>query len=242
MNWNEIVDRVTPYVVRIETPEGHGTGFACFFNDNRIFWGVATAHHVVGHADRWQQPIRILHSPTKKVAFLKEEERVILSDEATDSAVILVPFEKFQFPEPLVPLLPTETKLPIGAEVGWLGFPAIGANTLCFFSGNISALQESRHAYLIDGVAISSFFSGGPVVYSTPTDGVQIVGAMSAYIANRNTGEALPGLSVAQDVSHFHTTIATMKSLDEARKKNVAKSPSPTPAQETPAPESIPTA
>jgi hypothetical protein len=27
MNWNEIVDRVTPFIVRIETPDGHGTGF-----------------------------------------------------------------------------------------------------------------------------------------------------------------------------------------------------------------------
>jgi hypothetical protein len=88
--------------------------------------------------------------------------------------------------------------LPIGAEVGWLGFPAIAQYTLCFFSGNVSAWQEWRNAYLIDGVAINGV-SGGPVIYSTPTDGVQIVGCISAYRANRATGEALPGLSIAQD-------------------------------------------
>jgi hypothetical protein len=38
-------------------------------------------------------------------------------------------------------------------------------------------------------------------IYSTATDGVHIVGTISAYMANRATGEVLPGLSVAQDVS-----------------------------------------
>jgi hypothetical protein len=108
--------------------------------------------------------------------------------------------------------------LPIGVEVGWLGFPAIVSNTLSFFSGNISARQENRSAYLIDGVAINGV-SGGPVLYSTPTEGVQIVGIISAYMANRNRGDALPGLSFAQDVSHFHGVTGQIRSIDEARKK-----------------------
>jgi len=71
---------------------------------------------------------------------------------------------------------------------------------------------------LIDGVAINGV-SGGPVVYSTEADGVSIVGVMSAYHVNRIRGDALPGLSIAQDVSHFHSIIKHMKSIDEARKK-----------------------
>lgn len=73
-------------------------------------------------------------------------------------------------------------------------------------------------AYLIDGVAINGV-SGGPVMYGTETDGIQIVGTVSAYQANRVTGETLPGLLIAQDVSHFHTVASTVQSLDEASKK-----------------------
>jgi hypothetical protein len=61
--------------------------------------------------------------------------------------------------------------------------------------------------------------SGGPVLYSTETDGIMIVGTISAYMSNRATGDTLPGLSVARDVSHFHDTITLIKSLDEARRK-----------------------
>jgi hypothetical protein len=109
-------------------------------------------------------------------------------------------------------------RIDIGAEVGWLGFPAIAPHTLCFFSGNISAHQEFRNAYLIDGVAINGV-SGGPVLYLTETDGVQIVGIVSADSANRATGEALPGLPIAQDVSHFHDVANHVHSIDEANRK-----------------------
>ena len=125
---------------------------------------------------------------------------------------------QFNLPQTLIPLLPSSTMLPIGTEVGWLGYPGIAQQTLCFFSGIVSARQEWRHAYLIDGVAINGV-SGGPVVHSTEADGVQIIGTLSAYISNRATGETLPGLSMARDVSHFHETISRIHSLDEANQK-----------------------
>ena len=53
---------------------------------------------------------------------------------------------------------------------------------------------------------------------------------VSAYRANRATGEALPGLLVAQDVSHFHSVLAHLKTLDEAKKKSTETKP---PAEET---------
>ena len=218
MNWNTIVDKVSPYVVKIETPGGHGTGFLCLRNEDTSFSGVATARHVVSHADEWQQPIRLQHYQSASTVFLKEDERVIWLDAETDSAVILIQSGKLQFPEALIPLLPMTTPLVIGAEVGWLGFPAVAPNTLCFFSGNISARQEWRHAYLIDGVAINGV-SGGPVMYSTEAEGVQIVGSISAYVSNRATGETLPGLAIARDVSYLHDTISKIKSFDEAAKQ-----------------------
>jgi hypothetical protein len=42
---------------------------------------------------------------------------------------------------------------------------------------------------------------------------------MTAYRANRAHGDALPGLSVAQDVSHFHDVVQRIRSLDEGRRQ-----------------------
>jgi hypothetical protein len=242
MDWNEIVNKITPYIVKIETPAGHGTGFLCLYNEERQSCGIATACHVVEYADQWQQPIRITQPSTQRLAFLQEPDRIIFPDAVRDSAVIILPVGKLELPEDLIPLRPIKDLLLIGDEVGWLGFPAIGrdSDTLCFFSGNVSARQESRHAYLIDGVAINGV-SGGPVLYSSPADGLQIVGAITAYIANRATGEALPGLAVAQDVSHVHDTASTIKSLDEARrKKKEQQLLQPEPQAQAPAPSTLP--
>jgi hypothetical protein len=244
MAWNAIVEKVAPYVVKIETPRGHGTGFLCLYNQDKTLLGIATAYHVVEDADEWQQPLRIRHYPSHTTQFFKESERAILADPNTDSAVILISPGDLKLPDSTIPLLPITAPLDIGADVGWLGFPSVAPYTLCFFSGSISARQEARHAYLIDGVAINGV-SGGPVLYSTDTDGVQIVGTVSAYISNRATGDALPGLAMARDVSHFHETISMVKTLDEAREKKQeqeVKSPSASvesdhPPVEPPAPE-----
>jgi hypothetical protein len=219
MNWNQIVEKVKPYIVKIETPSGSGTGFLCFYNEDKKWCGISTALHVVSDADEWQQPIRIVYQGDFEVSFLKESQRIIFPDYKTDSAVIF--FEKplkTPFPDNILPLQPIDSPLNIGFEVGWLGFPYIEPYTLCFFSGCISARREERKAYLIDGVSINGV-SGGPVFYSTEAEGVKIVGIVSAYRANRATGTTLPGLLIAQDVSHFHGVIQHIKSIDEARKK-----------------------
>jgi hypothetical protein len=172
--------------------------------------------HVIASAEEWQQPIRLTHYSSNVFAFLKEGERAIHSDPNTDSAVLIFPKTSIPLPEKLIPLLPTDSPVSIGAEVGWLGFPSIEPYTLCFFSGNISARRDDRKAYLIDGVAINGV-SGGPVLFSHP-EGVQIIGSVSAYRANRTYGDTLPGLLTAQDVSHFHGVIKHIRSIDEARK------------------------
>ncbi len=217
MNWNEIVEKITPFIVKIETQQGTGTGFLYVYNETRGLCGFATANHVIEEADRWRQPIRIHHPSVEQAVFLEESDRVIYTDPQTDSAVVLLPVGELKLPEQLIPLLPRETRLPIGVEVAWLGYPSVARTTLCFFAGNVSAWQGYRHAYLIDGVTINGI-SGGPVLYSTASDGVQIVGVITAYMVNRATGEALPGLSFAQDVSHFHGVATHVKNIDEANR------------------------
>lgn len=213
MEWDEVVARVTPYVVKIETPAGHGTGFLCLYNDNKSFFGVATALHVVSYASEWRQPIRLHHYPSSTTMFIKASERIIFVDRDTDSAVILAHPGKLNLPDDSLALLPSSSSLAIGSEAGWLGFPGLAPSTLCFFQGSISARQE--HAYLIDGVAINGV-SGGPVFFWTRAAGVQIIGTVSAYFPNRATGDTLPGLAIARDVSHFHDTIKRIQTFDEA--------------------------
>jgi hypothetical protein len=172
----------------------------------------------VGHADEWQQPIRIRNEATGTVRFLKGDERVIFVDQSTDSAVVLFFKGELQLPEQPITLMPVGQPCGIGIDVGWLGYPAIEPNTLCFFAGTVSAMQLYRKAYLIDGVAIHGV-SGGPVFHSPVPNAVQIIGTVSAYHANRATGEALSGLLRAQDVSHFHGVAGYIRDLDEANAK-----------------------
>ncbi len=215
MNWSEVVQSIKPYIVRIETPGGFGTGFHCLYNHDGSWCGIATAAHVVSYAEEWQQPIRLRASDGQTV-MLNNADRAVIIDHATDSAVIV--FQKNQFPLPTscFPLFPPDQPIPVGSEVGWLGYPAIEPYELCFFSGSVSAHKSARRAYLIDGVAINGV-SGGPVVYVHATMGAQIIGTVSAYYANRSGGEALPGLLLAQDVSHFHSTAQHIQSIDQAR-------------------------
>lgn len=152
------------------------------------------------------------------MAFLKEGERVIFTDRVNDSAVVLFDKAELKLPETLIPLAPIGKPINIGCEVGWLGFPSIEQFTLCFFSGNVSARQDARKAYVLDGVAINGV-SGGPVFFSAGEGGVHMIGTMTAYQPNRRGGDSLPGLAYAQDVSHFHEVVQYVRNIDDAERK-----------------------
>ena len=237
MSWDNAVNTITPHIVKIETPRGYGTGFLAFYNYDKLWCGIATAAHVVGHSDEWQEPIRVWHANTPGPMFLTQSPRVIFLDHSTDSAIVFFLKGHLQLPEVPVALLPVGEPLGIGHDVGWLGYPAIEQSTLCFFAGSVSAPLPARKAYLIDGVAINGV-SGGPVIHCDTSSGaVQIIGCVSAYHANRVTGETLPGLLKAQDVSHFHEVAESVRSIDEANAKKAefeaaqkAKEASPSPA------------
>ncbi len=217
--WNSVVEKVTPYIVRIDTPTGHGTGFLFAYNATQKMCAIATAHHVIENADQWQQPIRIHNYDFSQRILLKEDLRVVLKNPANDSAVIWFPVHAdLDLPKVPIQLRPVDALLTVGDDIGWLGFPAVDSNTLCFFSGSVSARPKGGGGYLIDGVAIHGV-SGGPVLYSTSHDGVQVVGIVTAYMVNRQRGESLPGLAIAQDVSYFHQAIRHIKDWDDLMAK-----------------------
>jgi hypothetical protein len=144
MNWDEAINIISPHVVKIATPTGYGTGFLAFYNFSGDWCGVATAAHVVSHADEWQQPIRIQNEASSTPKFLKADERVIFLDHATDSAVVLFLKGDLQLPESPIALLPVGEPCKIGVEIGWLGYPTIEPDSLCFFAGTVSARQIAR--------------------------------------------------------------------------------------------------
>jgi Trypsin-like peptidase domain len=218
MKWGEAIDTIRPHVVKIETPRGHGTGFLAFYNTDRTWCGIATAAHVVEHADEWQEPMRLRIADAVAPLFLTPDQRVIFLDRPNDSAVVLFLKREFELPEVPIGLIPVDEPCHVGTDIGWLGFPAIEPNSLCFFGGTVSAVLAGRKSYLVDGVAIHGV-SGGPV-FHCPTPGeVQIIGCVSAYHANRVTGDSLPGLLRAQDVSHFHEVTGWIRNIDEANAK-----------------------
>jgi len=125
MNWDAAIKIVSPHVVKISTPTGYGTGFLAFYNHDRTWCGIATAAHVVSHADEWQQPIRVENEATRTAVFLKEDDRVILLDYRTDSAIVLFLKGDLELPQSAIAMLPMEEPCSIGSDIGWLGYPAI---------------------------------------------------------------------------------------------------------------------
>lgn len=215
--WNTVVSVVEPYVVRLSTPGGWGTGFLLVRSQGAVLTGIATAAHVVEHAHLWEDPIRIQHPASGESLVVRHDTRAIRVDPTSDTAVLILPkpVGKIPFPDGALTLAPKGMYLTVGNEVGWFGFPAIPAADLCFFSGRISAWSPSLDAYLVDGNAINGV-SGGPAI-AVVAGVLFLIGVVSAYAPNRATGETLPGLAVVRSVERFHTDVAAISSFDEAK-------------------------
>jgi hypothetical protein len=219
MPWYRDFGKVRPYIVRIETPQGLGTGFFFAYNDTKRFAAFATAAHVVDHAHQWKLPIKVRHHDTGKEVFLGDKDRFIVLDKPRDTASVVFANPGFLPAEPLRMMDSTKYRS-IGTAVAWAGYPAIADPHLCLFTGTIAAFVSDGDSYLIDGVAINGV-SGGPVFASQAKGVVELIGSVSAYISNWQRGETLPGLLRAQDLTPLQTTIKALHSIDEARAKQV---------------------
>lgn len=223
LRWNGI-KQLQRYVrnVRITTADVRGTGFLVSRSSETTLVGIATAAHVVLKAKSLRQRIRIDHYASGETLVLRHTEREILhEDRDNDTAALMMDGSKLPLPKQVLGLIGKGKTKKVGVELGWLGFPAVAEDdSLCFFSGRISAYMRKDKTYLIDGVAIHGV-SGGPA-FSIGGNSVEIVGVVSHYRPNRETGEALPGMSVAQQVHQFQWLAKELKTLDEAAKKSEA--------------------
>jgi hypothetical protein len=230
--WHIAYEEIRPYVVRIETIQGIGTGFLFAYNKDHSIAAIATASHVIETAVRWRQPIKVWHPESKKTLYLEKQDRATSLDPDRDAAAIILPADAFKFPQTALSLQDPREVKKIGVDVGWVGFPALALTKLCFFSGPVS--NHIEDGYLIDGVAINGV-SGGPVFTEEEDNKLMLIGVVSAYMPNRRLGESLPGLLQAQDLTAFHDYIRRITDLDEAKEKETeAQKKAQQPAQVPP--------
>lgn len=225
VQWADVVETVEPYVVRLSTPSGWGTGFLLAHSPDSLVTGIATASHVIEHAHLWEDPIRVQHPSSGESFVVRPDTRVIRVDPRTDTAVLIVPqsINTIPFPTDALTLAPKGKHLMVGNEIGWLGFPAIPTADLCFFSGRVSAWSPSQDAYLVDGNAINGV-SGGPAL-AVVGGTLFLIGVVSAYAPNRATGETLPGLAVVRSVERFHDDVAAITSFEQAKTTETPPAP-----------------
>lgn len=232
MEWAEAIEILQPYVVKIATPRGSGTGFLVSRSASASICTVATAAHVVDNAHYWDEPIRLHHYLSGESILLRTGNRAIFLKEEVDTAAVLFDASSLELPDVPLDLTPEQKHLKPGYEIGWLGFPAFASSNLCFFSGRVSAWLEDRRSYLADGVAINGV-SGGPA-FNVLGDILTVIGVVSAYIPNRATGETLPGLCEIRDVGQYQELAKQFESLEQARSEQTVPEVPPPPPPEDP--------
>lgn len=215
ITWAKAIEIVKSYIVKIDTPDVLGTGFLCAYTESKKVCGIATAAHVVNKSHIWEEPIRIEHFISRETKLLHASDRVVFIDLKLDTAVILFAQDKIPFPENTLTFISEKKALRAGNEIGWVGFPSVSPNNLCFFTGKISCWVDNIRTYLVDGVAINGV-SGGPVFYISK-DGIKVIGSVSAYLPNR--AGATPGLAMVSHVEQYQKVIKTIKNMEEAKKK-----------------------
>jgi hypothetical protein len=215
IDWQNAVNVIEPYVVKILTPRGFGTGFFFAHASNNNLCAIATAAHVIQDSYDWEEPIKFFHLKSGKSVLFHPAERAVFMDLKLDSAVILIEKDKIEFPSIPLELAPEKKFLQVGNEVGWVGFPAIAPTDLCFLSGRVSCFQEKDESYLVDGVAIHGV-SGGPA-FHIYKEKIVLMGIVSAYRPNRSTGESLPGFCILRRVSQLQESVKKFKNMDEAK-------------------------
>ena len=225
MDWSNAVSKINPFVVKIHTQSQWGTGFV--FWQNQELCCIATAAHVIKNAniEGWEQPIYITQ-PDGNTARLNPVNRTIKAnlneDINGDSAAILIYKNCINLPPDCLPLWDFSREIPIGTEIGWLGYPRVVDNRItqpCFFSGTLSNNFTDLEQYAIDGVAINGV-SGGPVFCKLGENPPSVIGTLSSYFPNRiqsDSGlESLPGIAVSHSFSAFIPISEDLDRLDKA--------------------------
>jgi hypothetical protein len=197
--WVEAAKILVPHMVKLEIPNSQGSGFfiAVATEGKAKCAVIATAAHVIGHACKWSEPIIV--TGYKRTVTLMPDQYLTQINESLDLAILEVPWDAVDFPAIPLPTTNPKDEFPAGYPVAWCGFPNMANDINCLFSGHISASVVSAGDYLVDGVVIHGV-SGGPA-FICDNGHVTIIGLLSQYLPNRETGESLPGLGVIKRIN-----------------------------------------
>ncbi|MHC4394969.1 MAG: serine protease family protein [Planctomycetota bacterium] len=215
LSWADALEKIKPYIFRISTPNGHGSGFQVHCSDN--WCGVATALHVIKHALDWDEPIKVYHYASKETTWVRlsmvPDHCYFCRHDERDLAIILFKKNELTVESGFLDLIPPKQRIKQGIHIGWCGFPALAPDELCFFAGHISSYLEKEESYLVDGVAINGV-SGGPAFYLLVSeDNPLVCGIVSAYIPNIATGKLLPGVCVIRSAQAFRHALQQLDKI-----------------------------
>ena len=222
-NLNGYIEQVAQQVVKIQTPDGWGTGFIHYGRTGGTR-SIATARHVIECAVEQRQLIRVWHGSRVSIFGDKRNAVYVQRTDADVDAALLAVIAP-ELPQPLVPIISPEERSQIkaGTEVGWLGYPALHSieNKVCYFSGRVSLVDDRAHRYLIDGTGVNGC-SGGPAFCET-IGGARILGALIQYIPNVTDYGLLPGLSAVVDVSNYKNVEDALSKIPKKRRTLTVK-------------------
>ena len=165
MDWSRSIERIAAQVVMIQGEDGaQGTGF--LVGGTSTVKTIATARHVFDAIKG--KSAKVCHYPSRKYVQIGTEGpgvrgvTVVTPSSPLDVALLL--FAAPELPQATVPIIERPADVCAGTEVGWLGYPGRLPETLCFFSGRISAALPDSGGYLIDGVAMPGVSGGSRVL------------------------------------------------------------------------------
>ena len=162
-DWSRLVEEIKPYIVKIETPHGSGTGFQIGEDAKWAYAITVTAHHVIAFAEEWRLPIKITREAPSESLKLPPAapggSRIRRTRQ--DASSLFLPVKRHL---PQITLHPAS--LPVGTEVGWLGYPgSVSGGKLAFFSGRISVVLHEERNYLLDGVVLPGVSGAAPTCF-----------------------------------------------------------------------------
>ena len=87
-DWSVALEIIKKHTFKILTPNGSGTGFLLTKRAGDVC-GIATALHVVDHANQWEEPIKLINAASKSEVILHPKDRFIYANATKDCALIL---------------------------------------------------------------------------------------------------------------------------------------------------------
>ena len=208
MEWHQAIKQMMKNLVKVSTRgDGHGSGVLVPPPTNAPGnCCVLTAFHVIDNAEKTGATIDLFFEDSKSVVELPSLRRVIYPCKERDQALIIFNSSRKHGEVGCYHLPENPGHYHRGIEFGWLGWPRIAPNTVCFFRGVVSAYLEKDDVYLVDGASIHGN-SGGPVFCCRSDQTICLAGIVTGYTPNQvsvDNGaakQALPGLSVFRTIN-----------------------------------------